>query len=132
MMEPMTQVNGVISIINFDDFSFKHLIEASPSIMSMGFEWGQESIVLSAERAYVINQSFIFNILFTMIKPFMYDEVIAKLYFEDSDYSNMISDLGTSKLEKRFGGIMADDTPYGRWLVEEAQKHDGYFRGKLN
>jgi hypothetical protein len=39
MLEPMTQVNGVVSIVNFDDFSFRHLIEASPSIMSMGFEW---------------------------------------------------------------------------------------------
>ncbi len=87
--------------------------------------------MLSAEKAYIINQSFVFNILFTIIRPFIYDEVIAKVHFEDSDFSNMISDLGESKLEKRFGGVVDDNTPFGRWLVEEAQNHDGYFRGML-
>lgn len=39
LMEPMTQVNGVVFIEDLDDLSFSHIFEISPSYTSMTMEF---------------------------------------------------------------------------------------------
>lgn len=42
LLEPATQFNGVTLILNVDDLSFSQILEASPSFLSMAFEFVRE------------------------------------------------------------------------------------------
>lgn len=69
--EPMTQVNGVVAILNMDGFSFNHIVHFNPMFASCVLEWIQDCITVRLKGVYIINNSYSAKIVYKIFRPFL-------------------------------------------------------------
>lgn len=153
LLEPKTQVSGVVAIVDFDDLSFKQIFAASPGYASMVLEFVTKNhnlkglknliklwFVCSPQVQHVIparvgglrivNNSYLFNIVFGILNPFLSQEFTDNLFLENSDFERLIKAVGKDSLEKRYGGTMSNSITYGKLTFELADKYRSQLQGK--
>lgn len=81
-------------------------------------------------HAYVVNNSYLFNIAFQIAKPFLNDEYISKLHIINDDYSELLTNLGPEALEKKFGGNLKSNAPYGKQFYSLVLKYRNFFESE--
>lgn len=71
MLEPMTQVNGFIVIIDFHRLTLTQCLQCTPGTACMLMEWVQECIPLRFKAVHIVNNPTVFQILFACFRPFL-------------------------------------------------------------
>lgn len=71
MMEPMTQVNGFITIIDLYRLTLKQVMQCTPGIASMYMEWVQQCMPLRLKAVHIVNNPKVFEVLFAFFRPFL-------------------------------------------------------------
>lgn len=131
LLEPETQISGVVGILNFGDLTLSHIFEANPSFASMAVSWIQEAVPVQVKAVYVVNNSILFNIVWTILKPFLSRDLTDKFYIERSDFARMAAAIGKKSLEKKYDGEIENNKPFGMSLLDEAEKYKKVFEGLL-
>lgn len=147
VLEPMTQVNGIVYIYNYAGQSFSHIFATPPSFISVMAEWvnssinfneksiftenfylqAQKALPITVGHAYMVNNYRLFNIIFEIAKPFFNDEVIQKVHILNSDFSQLHRDIGKNFLEKKYGGSLRNGVSSGKFVYKVAEENKGYF-----
>jgi len=70
MREPTTQICGGIIIFDFDGLALTHIMQFSPSFAAMILEWVQDVLTLRLKAVHIFNNSYIFNMLFSIFQTF--------------------------------------------------------------
>lgn len=74
-VEPCTQVRGVVVIMDFDGMGMKQVGALSPSFSKRLLTFIQDAMPLRLKQVHMVNEPFIFNLVFKLFKPFIREKL---------------------------------------------------------
>lgn len=105
MMEPKTQVGGVNVILNMEGLSLSHVCQFSPFMAKLIVDWVQDCAPVRLRGIHVINQPYLFNMLYTLFKPFLGEYIKKRLTFHGTDFKSLADKIGKASLPEKYGGV---------------------------
>ncbi|KAG5675664.1 hypothetical protein PVAND_005551 [Polypedilum vanderplanki] len=127
MCEPATQVNGVCVIMDMEGLSLGQIMHFTPSFAAMVLEWTQECIPVRLKNIFIINNSYIFNMLFAIFKPFISSKLRKRIHFINKNYNILTEQLGEHCLPKQLNGTLPIDYVDGKLLADFLKLFDKQF-----
>lgn len=118
MLESMTQINGCVTIIDMDSLSLQQIMQFTPSFAKMLLEWIQECIPLRLKAVHIINNSYLFNMLFSIFKPFISAKLRHRIFFHGRDMSSLHKHVDPAILRPAYGGTMPCEEVDGKLVAE--------------
>ncbi|XP_053998779.1 alpha-tocopherol transfer protein-like isoform X1 [Hylaeus anthracinus] len=119
MAEPKTQISGVHVIFNMEGFSLSHVTQFTPSFAATMTDWVQRCLPCRLKGIHIVNQPFIFNMVYAIFKPFLLEKTRKRIIFHGSDRKSLISYLGTKPLPVELGGeLVVPNVPIGEGICE--------------
>jgi len=79
MLEPETQVCGAVVIFDMEGLSMQQVWQFSPPFAKRIVDWLQDSVPLRIKNIHIINQPTIFNMVFTLFKPFLREKLRSRV-----------------------------------------------------
>ncbi|XP_012289206.1 alpha-tocopherol transfer protein-like [Orussus abietinus] len=117
MAEPITQISGVHVILDMDGLSLSQVTYFSPSFASAVLEWVQKCVPCRLKGVHVVNQPYIFNMVFAIFKPFLQEKLRNRLHFHGTNRQTLLSHIGVTALPTKFGGnLKIPEEPVGETL----------------
>ncbi|XP_076243160.1 clavesin-1 isoform X2 [Calliopsis andreniformis] len=119
MSEPKTQVAGVHVVLDMDGFTLSHATHITPSFAAALTEWVQRCLPCRLKGIHIVNQPFIFNMVYAIFKPFLLEKTRKRIHFHGTDRKSLTSHLGTKNLPTNLGGeLIMPDVPIGPGIWE--------------
>ncbi|XP_015592333.1 clavesin-1 [Cephus cinctus] len=108
MLEPESQVRGVVVIMDFDGLSMKQVMGLTPSFSMRLLSFIQDAMPLRLKEVHIVKQPFIFNMVWTMFKPFIRDKLKSRMFFHGTKMSSLHNYMAPSHLPKNYGGELPE------------------------
>lgn len=118
VMEPKTQVSGANVIVDCMGLSLQHVWQFSPGFAKMLLEWIQECVPCRIKAIHVVNQPYIFNMLFSIFKPFIQEKLRNRIHFHGEDRASLLNFIDSKFLPSKYGGDMNLPIEQGVHLFE--------------
>ncbi|XP_076671505.1 alpha-tocopherol transfer protein-like isoform X1 [Andrena cerasifolii] len=119
MSEPKTQIAGVHVVLNMDGLSLTQVTHFTPSFAASVTEWVQRCLPCRLKGIHIINQPFIFNMVFALFKPFLLEKTRKRIHFHGTDRKSLSSHLDTKCLPTEFGGeLVMPNVPIGNGICD--------------
>ncbi|EEB11401.1 conserved hypothetical protein [Pediculus humanus corporis] len=106
MMEPESQVAGAIVIFDMDGLSLQQVWQFTPPFAKRIVDWLQESVPLRVKNIHIVNQPYIFNMVFQLFKPFLKDKLKNRIIFHGSDRNSLHQYVSPKCLPPCYGGTL--------------------------
>nr|XP_014292918.1 alpha-tocopherol transfer protein-like isoform X2 [Halyomorpha halys] len=130
-LEPETQICGAQIIFDMDGLSLQQTWQFTPPFAKRIVDWLQDSIPLRIKGIQIINQPYIFNMVFALFKPFLRDKLKSRIIFHGSDRKSLHQHLDPSCLPEEYGGTMTLPLIHGLQWYEMLVKMEPEFE-KIN
>ncbi|XP_054284199.1 alpha-tocopherol transfer protein-like isoform X2 [Macrosteles quadrilineatus] len=104
MLEPETQISGAEVIFDMDGLSMQQTMQFTPSFAKRIVDWLQDSVPLRIKGIHIVNQPYIFNIVFNLFKPFLREKLKSRIVFHGSNRDSLHKHLSPKVLPKCYGG----------------------------
>lgn len=90
----------------------------------------QESVPLRVKAIHIVNQPYIFNMVFALFKPFLRDKLRSRIHFHGDDRNSLHEHLSPKCLPDCYGGHIAIPTVTGSQWLELLIKCDVEYEGE--
>ncbi|XP_021703685.1 clavesin-1 [Aedes aegypti] len=117
-LEPLTQLNGLIYIVNFDKMKLSQLGQFSPKFVKHCLEYGQKSASMRVKAIHIINNAKVFDMLFTIFKPFIGKKWSQRILLHSSNMASLHKHVDQSCLPTNLEGSCEYPEMDGKVLVE--------------
>jgi hypothetical protein len=104
MLEPETQVAGAVIIFDMDGLSLQQVWQFTPPFAKRIVDLIQDAIALRVKNIHIVNQPYIFNMVFTLFKPFLREKLRNRIIFHGSDRDSLHNYLNPKCLPAEYGG----------------------------
>ncbi|XP_015924935.1 alpha-tocopherol transfer protein-like [Parasteatoda tepidariorum] len=104
LQNPVTQICGIVSIVDFKKFSWSHLFHISPTAINCFVSASQNCFPIRHKAIHVVNNPGVFTVLFAMIKPLLKEKIKKRIYFHGDNMSSLHEYLPPDILPKEYGG----------------------------
>ncbi|TMW54769.1 hypothetical protein DOY81_000002 [Sarcophaga bullata] len=118
MAEPLSQICGAIVIIDVEDLPMGHVMQFTPNFAAMLLDYVQDCICMRLKAVHIVNNSYIFNILFNIFKPFIREKLRKRIFFHGKDFKSLTNHIDASVLPAKYGGTATWELPPGKLLGE--------------
>lgn len=124
LQNPVTQICGIVSIVDFEGFSWTHLFQMPVSSVKCFVKATQDSFPIRHKAIHVINNPSIFGLLFALIKPFLTFTIRNRIHLHGYNLKSLHQFLPQSLLPEEFGGTQEsfrNDQFYTSFLDSEEE-----------
>ncbi|XP_058795506.1 alpha-tocopherol transfer protein-like [Phymastichus coffea] len=104
MAEPISQVAGVRVLIDMDGLTLTHVTYFTPSFAAAVVDFVQRCLPCRLKGVHIINQPFIFNMVFAFFKPFLQEKLRKRIHFHGTDRNSLKKFIDAACLPERYGG----------------------------
>ncbi|KAF5274944.1 hypothetical protein FQR65_LT04285 [Abscondita terminalis] len=108
VLEPETQIRGGVVILDFDGLTTKQVMALTPAVSMRLLSFIQEAMPLRLKEVHIVKQPFIFNMVWTIFKPFIKEKLKGRLHFHGTKMSSLHKFLEPSHLPKNYGGDLPE------------------------
>lgn len=113
ILEPRTQVAGTVLLVDFGGLTVNHVWQFTPNFAKLVLDWIQYSMPARLKEVHIVNQPYIFNMVFAMFKPFMQEKLRSRMFLHGYDHSSLLTHLDAKCLPTKYGGLMDIETDQG-------------------
>lgn len=126
--EPKTQISGVHVIMNMDGLTLNHVTYFTPSFAATMTEWVQRCLPGRLKGIHIVNQPFIFNMVFALFKPFLSEKMRKRIIFHGTNRNSLTSIVGTKTIPKELGGeLEMPNVPIGQGIADYFRRFEKDF-----
>lgn len=135
--DEVTQINGIICVIDMAGFGWSQLRKFGPSQAKKVIHIMDKCLPIRIKTIYVINESTLADIGFAIMRPFTSEELHDKIIFLGSNYGPILhQNISEQILPDQFGGkcgSMNSDTWYKKLcLFDKEMKHNFFAYGFID
>ncbi|XP_063913796.1 alpha-tocopherol transfer protein-like isoform X1 [Zophobas morio] len=106
MLEPETQVCGAVVVFDMDGLSLSQTTKFTPMFAKRIVDWLQDSVPLRIKNIHIVNQPYIFKIVFNLFKPFLREKLRNRIIFHGSDRKSLQEYISPKCLPECYGGTL--------------------------
>lgn len=71
VVEPESQIRGAVVLMDYKDLGLKQAKSLTPSFSLLLLSFIQEAMPMRLKEVHMVNEPFIFNMVWTVFKPFL-------------------------------------------------------------
>uniref|UniRef100_U5EFH4 Putative lipid particle n=1 Tax=Corethrella appendiculata TaxID=1370023 RepID=U5EFH4_9DIPT len=131
-LEPETQVRGVVVIMDFDGLSLKQVKAFSPAFSKRLLTFLQDAMPIRLKEVHIVKQPFIFNMVWSLFKPFIREKLRSRLHFHGSDMKKFHQFMHPDYLPLNYGGNLPELDYSGKEWYPCISKYEDHFRKWLS
>ncbi|XP_064480887.1 alpha-tocopherol transfer protein-like isoform X2 [Ornithodoros turicata] len=105
IMDPVTQVTGIVALMDMKGFSFTHLRFCPASHLQKVVSLIQDCFPARFKAIHIVNEPAIFSVLFSIVKPFLNEKLQKRIYFHGCDLNSLHQYLPADILPEEYGGL---------------------------
>ncbi|EFA04094.2 alpha-tocopherol transfer protein-like isoform X1 [Tribolium castaneum] len=106
MLEPETQVCGAVVVFDMDGLSLSQTTKFTPMFAKRIVDWLQDSVPLRIKNIHIVNQPYIFKIVFNLFKPFLREKLRNRIIFHGTDRKSLHQHISPKCLPECYGGSL--------------------------
>ncbi|KAL1430471.1 hypothetical protein MTO96_039460 [Rhipicephalus appendiculatus] len=123
------QIRGIVAILDIRGLSVFHIAHYTPSAIKKFITLFQDCLPLRIKAVYIINDHALFDILFTIAKPFMNAKLVERIRILGYDCEELHNLVPDDVIPKEHGGT---NESYDFDTIEEELKNEEAFFEKIN
>jgi retinaldehyde-binding protein 1 len=128
VLEPETQVRGVVVIMDFDNLSLKQISALSPAFSMKLLGFIQDAMPLRLKEVHMVKQPFIFKMVWAIFKPFIKEKLKNRIFFHGSKMPSLHKHMEPSHLPKDYEGQLPQINYTGADWYPCIEKHADHIR----
>ncbi|XP_046675401.1 clavesin-1 isoform X2 [Homalodisca vitripennis] len=104
ILEPETQVRGVVVILDFENLGMKQIAAMSPSFSANLLNFIQDAMPLRLKEVHIVKEPFLFKIVWSIFKPLVREKLRNRLWMHGSKMVSLHKHLDPNYLPRDYGG----------------------------
>lgn len=104
LMEPATQVNGVVVILDFEGLGMKQVKELTPTFSLRLLSFIQDAMPLRLKEVHIVKQPFLFNMVWQIFKPLIKEKLKKRLFFHGDKMESLHKHMSPECLPADYKG----------------------------
>ncbi|CAH1953957.1 unnamed protein product [Acanthoscelides obtectus] len=128
MLEPESQVCGAVVIFDMDGLSMGQTTKFTPMFAKRIVDWLQDSVPLRIKNIHIVNQPYIFKVVFALFKPFLREKLRNRIIFHGTDRKSLHQHMAPECLPACYGGTLELPRIDGAQWLELLEKCDNEFK----
>ncbi|KAK6631975.1 hypothetical protein RUM44_007005 [Polyplax serrata] len=130
LLEPATQVNGVVVILDFDGLGMAQVLALNPTFSLRLLNFIQDAMPLRLKEVHVVNQPWLFNMVWKIFKPLVKEKLSKRLHFHGSKYEELHKFIPKDYLPADYGGSLPKIDYSSKDWYPVLRDLDDYIRGE--
>uniref|UniRef100_A0AAG5CV11 CRAL-TRIO domain-containing protein n=1 Tax=Anopheles atroparvus TaxID=41427 RepID=A0AAG5CV11_ANOAO len=103
-LEPATQINGIVVVLDFDGLSLKQVRALSPAFSRRLITFIQDAMPLRLKEVHILKQPYIFNMVWALFKPFIREKLKGRIFFHGNELKKFHQFVSPDLLPADYGG----------------------------
>ncbi|XP_067007616.2 alpha-tocopherol transfer protein-like [Anabrus simplex] len=115
ILEQRAQVLGGVCIFDLGGLSLQHAWSMTPQVANRVVQLMGGSFPIRTHAIHIVNQSWVFDIVFALFKPLLDERMRERIYFHGNDWESLHQHINPKFLPERYGGTRPEYN-YTEWM----------------